>query len=82
MNPVEKSLAMILRLAAFILLVALIPVVMPFVWMKDIHQYLGMGQLPEGPIVGYLTRSLSAMCTRCTGRWSSSFPWTFGDTCR
>jgi hypothetical protein len=44
-----------------LLLVAVIPAVMPFEWMKEIHRRLGMGELPEGPIVGYLTRSLSAM---------------------
>ena len=50
-----------MRLAAVMLLTALIPAVMPFVWMKDIHRSLGMGERPEGPIMGYLTRSLSAM---------------------
>jgi peptidoglycan/LPS O-acetylase OafA/YrhL len=29
--------------------------------MEEIHRRLGMGELPEGPIIGYLTRSLSAM---------------------
>ena len=50
-----------MRLSAVLLLVALIPAVMPFAWMKDIHRLLGMGELPEGPIMSYLTRSLSAM---------------------
>jgi len=50
-----------MRLAAVMLLTALIPVVMPFDWMKEIHSQLGMGELPEGPIMGYLTRSLSGM---------------------
>ena len=51
-----------MRLAAVMLLTALIPVVMPFAWMKEeIYRALGMGKLPEGPIMGYLTRSLSAM---------------------
>ncbi len=61
MNDYEKTLAILLRIAAVILLTALIPSVMPFAWMKDIHRQLGMGELPDGPIVGYLTRSLSAM---------------------
>ena len=43
------------------LLTAIIPSMMPFEWMKEIHRYLGMGELPDGPIMGYLTRSLSAM---------------------
>ena len=61
MNRFEKTLVMLLRLAGVLLLTAVIPAVMPFAWMKDTHRLLGMGELPEGPIVGYLTRSLSAM---------------------
>lgn len=61
MNRPEKVLVMLMRLAGVLLLTALIPAVMPFAWMKDIHRALGMGELPEGPIMGYLTRSLSAM---------------------
>ena len=61
MNRYEKALVLILRLDAILLLVALIPSMMPFAWMKDIHRYLGMGELPDGPIIGYLARSLSVM---------------------
>lgn len=57
----EKALAWLLRISAVVLLTALVPAVMPFAWMQEIHRSLGMGELPEGPIVGYLTRSLSAM---------------------
>ena len=61
MNSSEIILVILMRLAGVLLLTALIPVVMPFGWMKDIHRALGMGELPEGPIMGYLTRSLSAI---------------------
>ncbi|NUQ65632.1 MAG: hypothetical protein HUU20_24445 [Pirellulales bacterium] len=61
MNRSEKALVVLLRLGGILLLTAVIPAVMPFAWMKDIHRFLGMGELPEGPIVGYLTRSLSAL---------------------
>ena len=61
MSPSEKVLVVILRGSAIILLTALIPAVMPFSWMTEVHVFLGMGELPEGPIMGYLTRSLSAM---------------------
>jgi hypothetical protein len=60
-NHSEKALALVLRIVGIMSLTALIPAVMPFAWMKDIHRLLGMGELPEGPIIGYLTRSLSAM---------------------
>ena len=55
----EKVLVWLLRISGVILLIALVPVVMPFSWMQAIHRQLGMGDLPTGPIVGYLTRSLS-----------------------
>jgi len=60
-NLNEKALVVLLRVSAVILLMAVIPAVMPFAWMDEIHRQLGMGDLPRGPIMGYLTRSLSAM---------------------
>lgn len=44
-----------------VLLLACGAVVMPHAWMDVIHQRTGLGPLPEMPIVGYLTRSLSAL---------------------
>jgi hypothetical protein len=41
-------------------LLALVPVFMPFSWMVDTHRWLGLGEMPTGPIVEYLARSLSA----------------------
>ena len=61
MNRYEKALVLLLRGSAVLLLTALVPAMMPFAWMKEIHSQLGMGELPEGPIMGYLTRSLSGM---------------------
>ena len=55
----QTALALLLRLDAVVLLLALIPSMMPFGWMKEIHRLLGMGQLPDGPLINYLTRSLS-----------------------
>ena len=60
-NRYEKVLAFLLRVEAVVLLTALVPSMMPLDWMKDIHRYLGLGELPDGPIIGYLTRSLSVM---------------------
>lgn len=56
----EKAVVVILRVSGVVLLTALVPAVMPFAWMQDIHRLLGMGELPDAPIVGYLTRSVSA----------------------
>ncbi|MGO8746577.1 MAG: hypothetical protein ACLQNE_11360 [Thermoguttaceae bacterium] len=61
MNRYERTLVLLLRLDAILLLMAMIPSMMPFEWMKEIHRCLGLGELPDGPIMGYLTRSLSVM---------------------
>jgi hypothetical protein len=61
MNRFEKILILLLRLDGIIMLVALFPSMMPLGWMKEVHRCLGMGKLPDGPIIGYLTRSLSVM---------------------
>jgi hypothetical protein len=61
MNRSEKFLAGLMRIGGILLLTALIPAIMPFAWMKVIHRQLDIGELPDGPIIGYLTRSLSAM---------------------
>jgi hypothetical protein len=41
-------------------LFALVPVFMPVSWMAATHHWLGLGEMPSGPIVEYLARSLSA----------------------
>src|SRR5437763_15066753 len=41
-------------------LFALVPVVMPMSWMAAAHRWLGLGEMPTGPVVEYLARSLSA----------------------
>lgn len=43
------------------MLTALVAVVMPYEWMNVIHRQAGLGELPHVPIVGYLTRSISAL---------------------
>jgi hypothetical protein len=61
MNRYEKILVLLLRLDGIIMLLALVPSMMPLAWMQTTHRYLGVGELPEGSIIGYLTRSLSLM---------------------
>ncbi len=61
MRPSERVLVILLRLSAAMLLVAVVPAVMPWEWMAAIHRWLGLGELPQTPVVGYLARSLSAM---------------------
>ncbi len=49
------------RLIGLSAILAIFAVVMPFSWMRGIHECLGLGEMPEGPIVEYLARSLSAL---------------------
>ena len=41
--------------------IALFPFVMPLSWMAFIHEWLGMGVLPDKPVVEYLARTTSAL---------------------
>jgi hypothetical protein len=61
MNRDERILVWLLRLLGVVMVTALGAVVMPFEWMNVIHRQMGMGDLPQVPIVGYLTRSISAL---------------------
>jgi hypothetical protein len=61
MSSPERALTLLLRLAAAMLLLAVVPVVMPFRWMGGIHRFIGLGGLPDALIVHYLTRSASAL---------------------
>ena len=75
MNRSEQVLVVFLRLAGVLLLTAVIPAVMPFAWMKDIHRLLGMGELPGDPrSLDYLTRSLSLMYANARGVGLLPFP--------
>ncbi len=55
----NRILKLLLRLSGSSSLLALIFVGAPYTWMDSIHSALGMGQLPDTPVVGYLARSTS-----------------------
>jgi hypothetical protein len=57
----ERILVWFLRVTGVIMLSALGAVVMPFGWMNSIHLQMSLGVLPDVTIVGYLTRSISAL---------------------
>ena len=61
MTGTERTLVWLLRLEGVVMLVALGAVFMPYEWMNVIHGHAGLGDLPHIPIVGYLTRSISAL---------------------
>jgi len=74
MTKQYRLLRLFLRIIGTAALLALVAVIMPYSWMNAIHQWLGMGQLPAEPIVGYLARSTSAFYALLGGLfWVASF---------
>ena len=74
MNRHERFLKLFLRIIGTAALFALVAVVMPYSWMNAIHKWLGMGELPAEPIVGYLARSTSGFYALLGGFfWLVSF---------
>ena len=84
MTKSDKVLVILFRyLLGIGSLFALVPVVMPWSWMAATHRWLGLGEMPSGPIVEYLARSLSgATChgtsptVTCQIRASSAVTFT------
>ncbi|MBM4032430.1 MAG: hypothetical protein FJ291_11665 [Planctomycetes bacterium] len=60
-NSAERLLVLLLRAAGVVEALAIFPAVMPRSWMALIHELLGFGQFPQGPIAEYLARSVSAL---------------------
>lgn len=74
MTNSERFCKLFLRIIGTAGLFAIIAVVMPYSWMNVIHKWLGMGELPAEPIVGYLARSTSAFYAILGGLfWVVSF---------
>jgi hypothetical protein len=60
MTKSDKVLVILLRIVGVGSLFALVAVFMPSSWMAATHRWLGLGEMPTGPVVEYLARSLSA----------------------
>jgi hypothetical protein len=60
MTKSDKVLVVLLRFVGVGSLFALVPVFMPSSWMVATHRWLGLGEMPTGPVVEYLARDLSA----------------------
>jgi hypothetical protein len=56
----ERLLQLFLQIVGTFALFAIPCVLMPYSWMNAIHSALGMGELADQPVVGYLARSTSA----------------------
>jgi hypothetical protein len=61
MRNAERWLKWLLFLFGFPPVLAIIPFLMPLSWMAAVHEGLGMGALPDKPIVDYLARYASAI---------------------
>ena len=74
MSKQERFLKLLLRIIGSMALLAIFAVVMPYSWMNAVHRWLGMGELSDQPIVGYLARSASAFYALLGGLfWVVSF---------
>ena len=71
---VESQLRLVLRLVGSVSLLAIFFAFNPYSWMAAIHSWLGMGELPNAPVVMYLARSTSALYALGGGlMWALSF---------
>jgi hypothetical protein len=55
----KKTLIIILRLSGLMLVTAFVAVFLPYETMAKIHQQIGLGSMPQLPILDYLARSVS-----------------------
>lgn len=61
MSQSSRRLAWVLRLLGALDLLALIAVVLPRTGLEAAHRWIGLGEWPDAPIVGYLARSASVL---------------------
>ena len=61
MSSAERWLSLALRILAVPVLLAIPCALLPMDWMAAIHQRLGLGPLPDAPILEYLARSSSLL---------------------
>lgn len=55
----QRLIAWLLRLAGSFEILALVAVVMPRSWMEVSHSWLGMGVMPDGPLIMFMIRQAS-----------------------
>ena len=59
MTKPERAIVIIFRLIGGCGLFAIPAIFLPYSWMNAVHEYVGLGELPDAPIVSYLARSLA-----------------------
>lgn len=61
MSRAERALSLLLRVEAAVVFCSLPAIVLPTAWMAHVHAWLDLGDLPRGPIVEYMARTLSML---------------------
>lgn len=59
-NQAERTIVVLMRIMGVGGLLAIPAIFLPHTWMNSIHEFVGLGSMPDAPIVSYLARSLSA----------------------
>lgn len=73
-DTADRALTVVLRLMGSSSLSALLFVAAPRDWMSALHADLGLGAMPDSPVVWYLARSTSAFYAILGGLfWAVSF---------
>ncbi len=57
----KSFLVLFLRILGIVDLLAVAAIFLPLKWMAKAHAWLGLGEMPQQPIIDYLTRSASAL---------------------
>lgn len=55
----QQMLKSLLRIAGVVEMLAFIAVVMPRSWMEVSHTWLGLGEMPDGPLIMFMIRQSS-----------------------
>ncbi|MCM3872014.1 MAG: hypothetical protein ND895_15120 [Pyrinomonadaceae bacterium] len=55
----DRCQTWLLRLAGAVEILAFVSVVMPRSWMEGSHAWLGLGKMPDGPIIMFMIRQAS-----------------------
>lgn len=60
LNKAELTIIVLMRIMGVGGLLAVPAIFLPHSWMNSIHEFMGLGTMPDTPIISYLARSLSS----------------------
>ncbi len=56
---IDRLQSWVLRLTGATEILAFVSVVMPRAWMESAHSWLGLGVMPDGPVIMFMIRQAS-----------------------